>query len=151
MTGYERAQRFIGVHEIAGNKDHPLIVWWLSLCGFDMASVHDETPWCSAFVNGMAWDVGLIRTKSALARSWLGAGVPIALSQAGPANDLVILQRGDGVQPGPENMTAPGHVGFFAGVEGSMVLVLGGNQTDGVRIARFPLTRVLGYRRLMPV
>lgn len=149
MNMFERAQRFIGLREIAGDKDHPLIQYWLSLCGFDGAVVHDETPWCSAFMNGMAWDCELPRTKSALARSWLRIGLPITIDKCYAANDVLIFQRGDGVQPGPDNYTASGHVGLFAGIEGNMVLVLGGNQGDGVSIIRLPLTRLLGCRRLL--
>ena len=53
ITLFELAQRYVGVGELKGGKDHPLIQWWLSLCGFGMESP-DETPWCSAFANGMA-------------------------------------------------------------------------------------------------
>jgi hypothetical protein len=56
--------------------------------------------------------------------------------------------RGTGKQPGPDVTAAPGHVGLFAGLEGTHVLVLGGNQSNGVSVARFPVARVLGVRRL---
>ncbi len=146
MTAYDLAQRYVGIREIAGNKDHPLVQWWLSLCG--LPDSHDEVPWCSAFANGMAWELRLPRSKSAMARSWLQVGVPITPHLAAAENDVVILKRGEEPQPGPEVINAPGHVGFFAGLEGGEVLVLGGNQGDAVSIARFNVNKVLGIRRL---
>jgi uncharacterized protein (TIGR02594 family) len=108
----------------------------------------DETPWCSAFVNGIAWELRLPRSKSARARSWLNVGVPVWINEARPGSDVVVLKRGTGIQPGPEVIEAPGHVGFFAGLQDSRVLVLGGNQGNQVTIASFHLDRLLGIRRL---
>ncbi len=148
MTPFELAQRHVGIKELAGNKDHPLISWWLSLCGFSM-DAPDETAWCSAFVNGMAWLARCVRSKSAAARSWLLVGIPKTLAEATVGYDVVILKRGGGNQPGPEVTSgAQGHVGFFAGLEGDEVLVLGGNQGNAVSIQRFPVAQVLGVRRI---
>ena len=147
MTPYDLAQRYIGIAELSGEKNHPLVQWWLSLCGFSLETP-DSTPWCSAFVNGMAWELRLGRSKSAAARSWLSVGTPVDLKDARPGYDVVILERGTGVQPGPSTTHAPGHVGFYAGVADGMVHVLGGNQGDQVSVAAFAVTRVLGIRRL---
>lgn len=151
MTPFDRAQRYVGqVLEIPGDQDHPLIQWWLSLCGMGF-SQHDETPWCSAFANGVAWDERLARSKSARARSWLTVGVSVPLPAARPGYDLVVLKRGGEGQPGPEVLEAPGHVGFFAGFEGDKVLVLGGNQGNQVSIAYFPKASILGIRSIKPL
>jgi len=147
VTAFDIAQRYAGVGELPGAQDHPLIQWWLSLCGFALDS-HDEIPWCSAFCQHAPWELRLPRSKSALARSWLGVGRTIALSEVVPGFDVVILQRGAGVQPGPENQTAPGHVGFYAGYQPPLVQILGGNQSNKVSIESFPYDRVLGVRRL---
>lgn len=148
MTPYELAQRHIGIKELGTQGDHPLIQWWLSLCSMGN-DAPDETAWCSAFVNGMAWLCRAVRSKSAAARSWLLCGQPVTLQEAKPGWDVVILKRGSGNQPGPEVTSgAPGHVGFFAGLEGNTVLVLGGNQGNAVSIARFPISDVLGVRRI---
>jgi len=152
MTAFDLAQRYIGIHELAGaGRDHPLIQWWLSLCSLPMDSP-DETPWCSAFVNGIAWELRLPRSKSAAARSWLAVGVPIPIGEARPGFDVVIFKRGDGPQPGPDVLQAPGHVAWFAGVDPQTdgVLALGGNQSDGVSVARFSSWSVLGFRRVAP-
>lgn len=146
ITPYALAQRFIGLHEVPGPKDHAFILWCLSLCG--LGEAHDETPWCSAFLNGIAWLLRLPRSKSAAARSWLNVGRSIPLEQAQPGFDVVVLWRGSAPQPGAHVLEAPGHVGLFAGLEGPDVLLLGGNQGDSVSVARFPKVRVLGVRRL---
>jgi len=148
LTAFDLAQRYTGIQELPGGKNHPLIQWWLSLCGFALDSP-DEIPWCSAFVNGMAWQLSLPRTKSAVARSWLGKGVPVPLDQAQVGFDVVIIQRGTAPQPGPEVLNASGHVGFFAGWEGDFISILGGNQGNAVTVDRFNRARLLGVRRLV--
>lgn len=148
MTPFDLAQRYVGIAlERPGKLDHPLIQWWLYLCGFGLDAA-DEVPWCSAFVNGIAWEFRLPRSKSAAARSWLAVGTPVALADARPGSDVIVIQRGTGKQPGPEVLNAQGHVGWFAGIEGKNVLILGGNQANQVSVASFPVTRLLGVRRL---
>ena len=93
MTGFELASRFVAeIAERPGEAQHPLIQWWLSTCryGFDAA---DEVPWCSAVVNGICWELRAPRSKSATARSWLGIGAEVALRDARPGWDVVILTR----------------------------------------------------------
>jgi uncharacterized protein (TIGR02594 family) len=152
LTAFDRAQRFIGIKELDGTQHHPLIQWWLYLCGYATDSP-DEIPWCSAFVNGVHWDCNLPRSKSAAARSWLRVGSEVDLADA-RVGDVVILKRGAGSQPGPEVVNAPGHVGFFAGWkearpnETNDLLLLGGNQSDSVSLQSFPQSKVLGVRRV---
>lgn len=137
MNAYTLARRFAGeVHELPGNKDHPLIQWWLYLCSYGY-DAHDEVPWCSAFVNGIAWELRLDRSKSAAARSWLNVGKTVPFKDAEIGNHVVVLKRGTGNQ---------GHVGFFAGWSPGKVLVLGGNQSNQITIAAYPLDDVLGIR-----
>jgi cell wall-associated NlpC family hydrolase len=66
-------------------------------------------------------------------------GVSINEAQIG---DVVILSRG--LDPDA------GHVGLYAGRGGLglTVFLLGGNQTNGVTVAEFPVSRVLGIRRI---
>jgi hypothetical protein len=73
----------------------------------------------------------------------------VTVSDAQPAaNDIVVLTRGDGPQPGPDVLDAPGHVGIYMGMEGNNVRVLGGNQSNNVSVALFPTTQILALRRL---
>lgn len=147
VTLYLLASRFLGITEVAGPTANPQILAMLQL---DMRTgiVDDATPWCSAFVNYLAWLLELPRSKSLAARSWLSVGLPVALHEARVGFDVVVLSRGDGPQPGAEVRQAPGHVGLYAGREGGDVLVLGGNQGNAVSIARFPVSQVLGVRRV---
>jgi uncharacterized protein (TIGR02594 family) len=146
VTAFQIAERFIGIKEVPGAKDNPQILSMLKLDG--EWPEHDEVPWCSAFVNYVAWLLRLPRSKSLRARSWLEVGTPVAASLAQIGQDVVILKRGAGEQPGPEVIAAPGHVGFFAGNLGSYVHLLSGNQSDSVSVQRFDHDRILGVRRL---
>lgn len=145
MTPYDLATRYIGIREIPGETDHPLIRWWHSLT--TIGEVADEVAWCSSFCNGVCWELRRPRSKSSAARSWLGVGVPVPLDQARVGSDIVILSRG-----------APpsGHVGFFAGWEertrvganDARVYILSGNQSDEVSVQSFARSRILGIRRV---
>ena len=145
------AKRFIGLKEVPGVSSNPAIVAMLQL---ESSSITDESvSWCSAFANYVAWLLGLPRSSSLAARSWLNVGAPIAPGDAALENDIVVLKRGPDPQPGPEVINAPGHVGFFAGwfdPKQTRVLILGGNQkADGeVCVESFPAEWILGVRRL---
>ena len=145
-TPYDIAQRFIGMKEVPGGASNAQVLAMLRL---DSAWPKDDSvPWCSAFINYVTWILRLPRSKSLRARSWLLVGLPIQLKEAAAGFDVVILKRGGLGQPGADVIEAPGHVGFFAGIEGSKVLILSGNQSDAVSIARYPINRILGVRRL---
>jgi uncharacterized protein (TIGR02594 family) len=147
ITAFEVAQRYIGLKEITGPKHHPFIQWCFSLCSFSLETP-DEVPWCSACAQHPAWELRLPRSKSAAARSWLQVGRSIPLDEAECGFDVVILKRGGENEPGPDVIDAKGHVGWFSAVEGNTVLVLGGNQSNAVSLERFPISRILGVRRL---
>jgi len=142
---FELAERFVGIQEIGGQVDNPQIMAMLRLD--NSWPQNDEVPWCSAFANYICWLARLPRSKDLRARSWLTIGKGITLDKAVPG-DIVVLQRGQGEQPGPEVIDAPGHVGFYAGRIGDMIEVLGGNQSDTVKISRYPKSRLLSVRRL---
>jgi uncharacterized protein (TIGR02594 family) len=145
-SAYELAQRFVGIKGVPGTTANPQI---LSMLRLDESWPEDDSvPWCSAFVNYVAWLLRLPRSKSLLARSWLTIGEVVSLNEAEPGLDVVIFKRGKGIQPGPKVINAPGHVGFYAGVEGSQILVLGGNQADSVSISPYAKSVLLGVRRL---
>jgi len=147
VTAFKIAQRFVGLKEVAGAMSEPLILAMLRL---DAKWVeNDETAWCSAFANFICHLLELPRSRSLAARSWLTVGQSIPLSDARVGFDVVILQRGTGKQPGADVLSAPGHVGFYAGQNASNVMLLAGNQGDAVSIAAFPKSRILGIRRLL--
>ncbi len=139
MSAFILAGRFVGLKEVPGATANPQILAMLRLD--DAWPADDAVPWCSAFVNFIAWLLRLSRSKSLAARSWLNVGKPIPLADAKADADIVILASSD------KNVKR-GHVGFFAGVEGDYVLVLGGNQGNSVSIARFHRSEIIGVRRL---
>ena len=142
---YDLAQRFTGIKEIGGQVDNPMVLAMLKLD--NEWPENDEVPWCSAFANYICWLARLPRSKDLRARSWLTIGKGIRLEDAVPG-DIIVLQRGKGDQPGPEILDAPGHVGFYAGRFDQFIEVLGGNQSDQVKISRYHKSRLLGVRRL---
>jgi len=156
VTPYTMAKRFVGVKEVRGGVTHPLIAFAHNIAEDDdpnhvQAANDDETPWCSSFVNLVMYLLYLPRSKSRMARSWLVVGEPVTLLQAEIGYDVVVLSRGAGPQPGADVLTAPGHVGLFAGIaglDGANVRILGGNQGDSVSERVYPVHRVLGIRRI---
>jgi len=147
LTAFDLAQRFAGTSEVPDQASNPQILAMLRLD--EKFPEGDHVPWCSAFMNYVAWLLRLPRSKSLSARSWLGVGRGVSLEEAEVGFDVVILKRGSGPQPGPTVLNAPGHVGLFAGRDGSNVLILGGNQADAVNVSPFPSSRLLGVRRLL--
>ncbi len=146
VTAFDIAQVFVGTAEVSGALDNPQILAMLKLD--NKWPDGDEVPWCSAFVNYVCKLLRLPRSKSLLARSWLEVGQDVNLDQAEAGFDVVVLKRGGGNQPGPENTTASGHVGFYAGHSDDYVQLLGGNQGDTVKVSRYPRHRILSVRRL---
>ncbi len=132
------AARFLGIREAAGATHSPQIMAMLHLDSNWPSG--DEVPWCSAFCNYVAWLLDLPRSKSLAARSWLSVGRPVTLADAQCGNDIVVFSRG--------NNPAQGHVAIFDRLDGDGVFVLGGNQGDAVTVARYPVDRVVGVRRL---
>lgn len=141
MTALQIAERFVGIKEVKGAVDNPLI---LAMLGLDAKwPDHDEVPWCSAFVNFVAWLLGLSRSKNLMARSWLTVGDFVLPFEVKAGFDIVIFER----PPNPKS----GHVAFFIDKFGDVVKVLGGNQSDSVSTALYPIERVIAYRRLVKV
>ena len=147
ITAYDLAQRFVGIKEVPGSVANPQILAMLKLD--NKWPEDDSVPWCAAFMNYVAWLLRIPRSKSLRARSWLLVGDPIELKDAVPGFDVVILKRGGPNQPGPQVIKAKGHVGWFAGIDDTYVLILGGNQSDSVSITRYHISRILGVRRLV--
>jgi len=133
MTPYEYAQNEIGVKESIGPVHNARIVEYHSTTTLKATS--DETSWCSSFVNWCVTQAWLKGTNSAAARSWLKWGTPVDTPQEG---DIVIFRRG-----------APpsGHVAFYVKMSGEFISVLGGNQSDQVKVSNYKTSDVLGFRR----
>lgn len=94
-----------------------------------------STAWCAAFVDAVLHASGGAGTGKLNAKSYLNWGQPVTEPQPG---DIVVFDRGGGM----------GHVGFFASSNpDGTINVLGGNQSDSVKLSIFKTDNVLGYRR----
>ena len=143
-TATDCAKQYLGMKEVPGHKANPAI---LAMLKMDMDwPADDSVPWCSGFANWVAWNMGLQRTRSLRARSWLKAGVASRPGRES-GNCVVVFSRGRWA-PGPEVIKAPGHVAFFDGFERDRVWVVGGNQGDKVSRRSYPRSCVLGIRQL---
>jgi uncharacterized protein (TIGR02594 family) len=129
------AINYLGTEEIPGRENNPIILdWWKKIKQGGIKD--DETAWCAAFVGGVLEERGITSSRSAGARSYQNWGVKIA----GPAVGAVVTFWRDD----PKGWK--GHVGFVVGKDQlGNLMVLGGNQQDGVNIKPFATARVLAY------
>ncbi len=126
------ARKHIGLKEIPGPKHNLTILSWLSQLKAWWKD--DETPWCGVFtahcfrVSGMQLPKHWMRAKD-----W-GNGWGTRLEKPVPGCVVVFERQGGG------------HVGFVLGITKlNELVVLGGNQSNSVNIARFSRDRVFGY------
>ena len=138
MEAIEVALTQVGVKEIPGSIDSPEIMQYFIEGGFDARKMHDETAWCSAFVNWCAIKANRPRSGQLNARSWLKIGNSTYIPSLG---DLVVFWR-------ESRDSWKGHVGFFVAARNGFIYTLGGNQHNSVDISAYPRSRVLQYRKL---
>lgn len=128
----------IGIKEFTGKKDNPEVLKYFNGIGFDGNKLKDETAWCSAFVNWIAFQMHLPMSGKLNARSWLSVGEKVDTPEIG---DVVVFWR--------ENKNSwKGHVAFYINENNGFIYVLGGNQNNQVKISAYPKERLLEYRRL---
>jgi uncharacterized protein (TIGR02594 family) len=128
------AVKELGVAQFPAGQSNPRITQYhdaTNLRGYD-----DKASWCSSFVNWCLAGAGIEGTGSALARSWLDWGTPLAAPMPGC---IAVLYRDD-----PASWK--GHVGFYLRADAEHVHLLGGNQLEQVRVHFYLLECVLAYR-----
>ncbi len=123
-----------GQKEIKGSRDNPLVVQYFKDVGHGWVK-DDETAWCAAFVGSCLARAGLPHTGSLAARSYLQWGSKTTRPKRG---DIVVFKRG--------NSSWQGHVAFYLGSDSKYVYVLGGNQSNMVKVSRYAKSKLLGYR-----
>jgi len=130
------ASQYIGLQEIVGEKNNPVIVQMFADIGHSWVK-DDATSWCSAFINWCAFQVGCEMSGKLDARSWLSVGKNTNYTKVG---DIIVLWR--------ENSSSwKGHVGLFMGYTRERnFLILGGNQSNEVRVSEYAGNRLLGFR-----
>lgn len=122
----------IGVKELTGRNDGKRIIDYFEIAGFPH---YQGIPWCAAFTGAALKYAGCNMTGlNAMARSFLlcGPSVPYAARGA-----VAVLKSNRGINSG--------HVGFVVGRTKDMVQLIGGNQSNAVSSAWFPINRVIGY------
>lgn len=130
----------LGQQEISGPANNQRIVDYATESGIIGIS-NDEIPWCSTFINWVAFKAGLSRTNKPNARSWLSVGQNV--DSTPEPGDIVIFWR--------EKINSwKGHVSVFLGFskDQQRVYCLGGNQGNQVSVSAYPTDTVLGFRRL---
>lgn len=127
-----------GIKEITGKQDNPEVLKYFNEIGFNGSVLKDETSWCSAFANWVALKAKVERTNKLNARSWLHVGLEVTAPEMG---DVVIFWR-------ESKESWKGHVGFFIRATENWIYVLGGNQSNQVKISAYPKNRLLAYRRI---
>lgn len=128
----------LGVTETPGPEATPRILEynkWVALP--PRAASQDETAWCSCFMNFCFGTHNLIRTNSAMARSWerWGTALPKPIRGA-----VAVFTR--------TNDPAHGHVALILEVRGNKLSVIGGNQGNlgCVSIKTYPVGRLVTVR-----
>ncbi|MBO9396368.1 TIGR02594 family protein [Shimia sp. R9_2] len=130
------ASEELGVREVAGPQNNPRIMGYAQFLDLDYTG--DDIPWSGLFV---AWVVaqsgkGKLPNIPLGNRSWLEFGSSTDDPQVG---DIAIFWR--------ENRQSwKGHVGFYVGHDETHYHILGGNQSNGVNIRRYPRSRLLEFR-----
>jgi len=131
-----------GVTEIVGYQHNPIVLNYFKEIGHTWVST-DETAWCSAFINWVALKAKVQRSNKLTARSWLQVGTDIKEPKL---NDVVVFWRS-------KKASWKGHVGLFINYseDKKYIYVLGGNQSNQVNIKKYPVYRLLGFRRLTAI
>ena len=135
MNILDLAKAEIGTLEWA-QGDNPKVVAYYRDAGHPEVK-HDSVAWCAAFVGAMLKRAGYAPSGSLLARSYLEWGKAVDPANAQP-DDIGIVPRGASWQ---------GHVFIIEKVVGKTVHAIGGNQSDSVSRAKFPLSSLIGCRR----
>lgn len=126
------ARAGLGQREIPGPAENSWIVGlWRKIKRGGIKS--EDVPWCAAFVGACLEDAGIQSTRFESAISYATWGVKLMEPVHGC---VAVFTRSGG-----------GHVGFVVGRDPQgRVLILGGNQSNAVTIAAFPVDRVVAWR-----
>lgn len=125
----------IGVSEIKGieNNNPTILAYHAATTLSAPLCKRDETPWCSSFVNWVMNKAGYSTTRNASARSWMNWGKEIKEPREGA---ITIIYRSP--RKADRRMTSSGnHVAFFISQTPTHLYLLGGNQSDKVKVSKF--------------
>ncbi len=138
LVWYNEALRLMGTKEVSGGGSNKDILDWATDLGIDYKS--DDIPWCGLFVGhciGATLPDEVLPNNPLGAREWAKFGKACDSARIGCV--LVFWRE--------SKASGKGHVGFYYGEDGDGYYVLGGNQTDMVRVAKVPKSRFLAARQ----
>ncbi|GLK47104.1 hypothetical protein GCM10017620_00770 [Brevundimonas intermedia] len=136
LVWFQAAWRLLGTTEAPGTANNTAILQWASALGIRYKG--DDVPWCGLFVAhciGSTLSAEPLPNNPLSARNWLKFGV----QTTGQVGAVAVFYRGD-----PKGWL--GHVGFYMGQDDKAYHILGGNQSNAVRVARIAKDRLLGFR-----
>lgn len=138
----EIAEREVGQHEVKGGEN-PRILEYHAATTF--GAKEDEIPWCAAFVCWCLEQSGTPSTKSAAAISYATWGTKLREPREGCIT--VIRQKAKGADAATGSSSG-NHVAFFDHIADGRIYLLGGNQSDSVKVSGFNLAsyEVVAYR-----
>jgi uncharacterized protein (TIGR02594 family) len=124
---YRIAKSYIGLHE----KKHT------KRLSKSLGINPRRTPWCGAFVGTVVKRAGKkVPNGYMRAASWKGVGKSVKLKHA-KAGDVVVVRTKHGH-----------HVGIYHGQKKGRVLLLGGNQSNQVKVSGYRIGSIQAIRRL---
>lgn len=131
--------KFIGIHEVPGAGNNPIIMEWAEKLGVKDKYEADSMAWC-------ALDFGMVIINSGKHLPLTGWDILRALSyvkfgmqvnkEDAMFGDTMILKRPEG-----------GHVGLYIGEDDDAYHILGGNQSDAHGFTRIAKARLFAVRR----
>jgi uncharacterized protein (TIGR02594 family) len=124
------AESQIGIQELTNNNDGIDVEKYLQSCGLKKGQ-----PWCAAFVNWTLEESGIegVKVNPAYSLNWNTWGQGLSEPAYGA---IATMKRKGG-----------GHIGFVAGKTPSgRIILLGGNQSDMVKLESFKASKILHYR-----
>ena len=136
---YQAALKYKGVCEIPGPKSNRLIQGWIKQAAEWLGDDDSAVAWCGCFRGGIGIET-MTGTPPAFYRalnwSTWGDEVDVTKPETWQQGDTLVMPRRGG-----------NHVTLLSEVKGRSALCLGGNQSDSVNIASFPLSRIAHVRR----
>lgn len=128
------AVKLLGVKEIVGTPNNPIILQWAKDLKLDKIYTNDAIPWCGLFIAYVVKQAGKEVVKNPLyALNWSSWGNAVDVPKLG---DILTFKRDGG-----------GHVGIYVGEDSECYHVLGGNQSDMVKVSRIAKQRLFKARR----
>lgn len=132
----KKAFSYLGkVHEVAGQYDNATIMRFFKESGHPEI-LHDETPWCAAFIAAMMTETGMPNEVPAPMHLWAPSYNRFGVGLKQPVRGCI----------GVKTRNGGGHVTFIVGQSGPYFLCLGGNQSDSVSVCAIAKNSFTDFR-----